>query len=69
MFKKKLEQKLSYAIAKPSGECGENEWRCDNGKCINEDFLCDGTTDCTDSSDEGSVCESTQGPQHPPGKV
>lgn len=57
------------ATAKPSTGCGENEWQCDNGKCINEEFLCDGTNDCTDSSDEGSVCETTQGPQSPQGNV
>lgn len=49
-------------VAKPT-ECGENEWQCDNGKCINEEFLCDQTNDCTDGSDEGSICESTQVPQ------
>lgn len=59
---KKKTNNLSCAIAKPT-ECGENEWQCDNGKCINEEFLCDGTNDCTDSSDEGTVCETTQGPK------
>lgn len=40
-----------------SGEtCGVNEWRCDNNQCINVEFVCDGTNDCTDNSDEGTIC-------------
>ncbi|XP_031635070.1 basement membrane-specific heparan sulfate proteoglycan core protein isoform X6 [Contarinia nasturtii] len=32
--------------------CGDGEWQCDNGNCINEEFRCDGTMDCIDNSDE-----------------
>uniref|UniRef100_A0A3B3E196 Low-density lipoprotein receptor-related protein 2 n=1 Tax=Oryzias melastigma TaxID=30732 RepID=A0A3B3E196_ORYME len=32
--------------------CGSNEFQCTNGQCINIDWRCDGTKDCTDDSDE-----------------
>lgn len=38
------------------GECGANEWRCDNHECINIEFYCDRTKDCTDNSDEHPGC-------------
>lgn len=41
---------------RPNEGCRAGEWRCNNGECINADFLCDGSKDCTDKSDEGSVC-------------
>lgn len=28
------------------------EFQCDNNQCINIEFRCDGTQDCTDNSDE-----------------
>lgn len=34
--------------------CGENEFQCDNKKCINKDFNCDGDNDCGDWTDEDS---------------
>lgn len=39
-----------------ANSCGADEWQCDNGKCINAEFLCDNTFDCTDNSDEGNIC-------------
>lgn len=33
-------------------ECLLNEWRCKNHECINVEYHCDGTDDCTDRSDE-----------------
>lgn len=47
---------------RPRGECSSHEWQCDNHECINIDFYCDGTRDCTDNSDEHRGCV-------PPGKV
>lgn len=32
--------------------CGENQWQCANGECINSEFICDDTDDCVDKSDE-----------------
>ena len=33
-------------------ECSENEYRCDDGSCIAEEFWLDGQFDCSDKSDE-----------------
>lgn len=41
---------------RPSDECGPYQWRCDNGFCINNEFVCDSTNDCTDNSDEIRGC-------------
>uniref|UniRef100_A0A3B4ZUY4 Low-density lipoprotein receptor-related protein 2-like n=1 Tax=Stegastes partitus TaxID=144197 RepID=A0A3B4ZUY4_9TELE len=32
--------------------CGSGEFQCTNGQCIDTDWRCDGTKDCTDDSDE-----------------
>ena len=32
--------------------CSEEEWKCQSGECINLEFLCDTTSDCSDGSDE-----------------
>ena len=32
--------------------CGSGEWQCNNDECIDEGYLCDGTPDCNDESDE-----------------
>ncbi|XP_077865178.1 uncharacterized protein LOC100373316 [Saccoglossus kowalevskii] len=34
------------------GNCGSDEFRCDNGECINGDYRCDDTYDCIDYTDE-----------------
>lgn len=34
------------------GVCDSGEFQCTNGQCINLDWRCDGTKDCTDDSDE-----------------
>lgn len=48
--------KLKASTTSPSEPCGVNDWQCDNLECINYEFLCDGTKDCTDNSDEGPAC-------------
>lgn len=32
--------------------CNGNQWRCDNGKCIDSTYRCDNEDDCGDNSDE-----------------
>jgi hypothetical protein len=34
------------------GACSKREFQCDNGKCINENDICNGNDDCGDGSDE-----------------
>ncbi|XP_013395341.1 low-density lipoprotein receptor-related protein 4-like [Lingula anatina] len=36
--------------------CGADQFKCSNGKCIRQDWICDGDNDCDDRSDEIS-CE------------
>ena len=38
--------------------CGENQVKCDNGLCVNENLKCDGNNDCGDWSDEESNCST-----------
>ena len=35
-------------------ECASGMFNCTNKKCINSTFVCDGTDDCGDNSDETS---------------
>ena len=44
--------------------CSETEFTCLNGKCIREDWKCDGEDDCGDSSDEND-CSSSGKKRHP----
>ena len=34
--------------------CGSGEWECNDGQCINADYLCDEYRDCRDESDESN---------------
>lgn len=47
---------ITVDTKRPDEKCGPNEWECDNHECINIEFLCDGTKDCLDFSDEGRGC-------------
>lgn len=55
-WKKKTNEKI---IGKPR-ECSRDEFKCDNGACINSDFYCDGQTDCLDNSDEPHGCSGRE---------
>ena len=37
--------------------CDFFEFRCDSGQCVDDDYECDGTTDCIDGSDEDDCCK------------
>lgn len=40
-------------------QCKDNEFRCNNGQCIMNSYLCDGDKDCLDGSDETSCPPAT----------
>ncbi|XP_030630936.1 low-density lipoprotein receptor-related protein 2 [Chanos chanos] len=46
------------------GQCDSSQFQCANGQCIDLDWRCDGTKDCTDDSDEHNCpppsCNSQQ---------
>ncbi|GAB0094384.1 Putative vitellogenin receptor [Sergentomyia squamirostris] len=41
-----------FALAEDPTSCKADQYECDNGECINDKNLCDGTRDCKDGSDE-----------------
>ena len=43
---------FSLWIGGPPGSCGANEFQCNNGNCIQEEWTCDTDNDCGDMSDE-----------------
>lgn len=53
----------------PTSSCGHGEWQCTSDECINIDFVCDGTPDCIDNSDEGSLCNINKGKFKSGGKL
>ncbi|PVD24371.1 hypothetical protein C0Q70_14852 [Pomacea canaliculata] len=50
--KKNLERKPGYIVKRQATTCGENEFRCNNGVCIQDEWTCDTERDCRDGSDE-----------------
>uniref|UniRef100_A0A3P8V606 EGF-like domain-containing protein n=1 Tax=Cynoglossus semilaevis TaxID=244447 RepID=A0A3P8V606_CYNSE len=40
-----------------TGTCENGQFQCSNGQCIDMDWRCDGTKDCTDDSDEQNCRE------------
>ncbi|XP_061168027.1 uncharacterized protein LOC133176972 [Saccostrea echinata] len=43
---------VAGVVCYPYKECTEEEFQCDNNKCLTSQQVCDGTDDCSDHSDE-----------------
>lgn len=43
-------------VNKTSASCLNDEFRCNDGQCINFINYCDGVSDCSDGSDEEDSC-------------
>nr|XP_017095017.2 basement membrane-specific heparan sulfate proteoglycan core protein isoform X13 [Drosophila bipectinata] len=48
-----------HAIPEPLPECASNEFRCNNGQCIDERRRCDYKQDCPDGEDESEDCHNS----------
>lgn len=44
--------------------CSQDEFRCQDGRCISQKFVCDQDRDCLDGSDEAHCLATTCGPAH-----
>lgn len=41
-----------YSCLKPEKNCNDTAYTCGNGKCVDEELLCDRKDDCGDGTDE-----------------
>ena len=43
---------LVFILVNPNRTCKNDEFRCDNGRCISKQWTCDGDSDCPNGDDE-----------------
>ena len=52
---------ITYSAAYTSSRCQDSsKWQCDNGSCIDPAEVCDGTSTCSDTSDESYTLDGAQ---------
>ena len=47
-------------VSEQSGNCTDEKFRCNDGKCIPKRWICDYQKDCSDSEDEKQQCPPPQ---------
>ena len=49
-----LKINVNWLFLFTTGDCGEHEYKCKNGRCIPDEVVCDDYDNCGDWSDEGT---------------
>lgn len=63
-----LKQPYASALTGSQRECPSHLYQCGSGECVNPGLVCNGLTNCADSSDEGPGCSqrNCSSPSPPP---